>query len=56
MSLPNFILKLIETNREQMKQNLENEVKHQIVDILEKLSCELSTNLCAHVSNIKFFN
>jgi len=35
MSLPNFILKLIETNREQMKQNLKNEMKHQIVDILE---------------------
>jgi len=43
---------LIETNREQMKQNLENEVKRQIVGILEELSTsESPTNSSAQVSN-----
>ena len=39
-----------------MKQNLENEVKHQIVDILEELSTsESPTNSSTQVSNIKSF-
>ncbi|KAL3010899.1 hypothetical protein AAZX31_07G170600 [Glycine max] len=43
---------LIETNREQMKQNLENEVKRQIVGILEERSTsESPTNSSAQVSN-----
>ena len=43
-----FQRELIETNREQMKQNLENEVKCQIVGILEELSTsESPTNLSA---------
>ena len=47
---------LIETNREQMKQNLENEVKRQIVGILEELSTsESPTNSSAQVSNTKLF-
>ena len=47
---------LIETNREQMKQNLENEVKRQIVDILEELSTSKSpTNSSSQVSNTKLF-
>jgi len=47
---------LIETNREQMKQNLENEAKRQIVDVLEELSTSGSpTNSSAHVSNTKLF-
>ena len=51
-----FQLELIETNREQMKQNLENEVKLQIVDILKELStAESPTNSSAKISNTKFF-
>ena len=48
--------KLIETKQEQMKQNLENEVKRQIVVILEELSTsESPTNSSAQVSNAKLF-
>ena len=47
---------LIETNREQMKQNLENEMKRQIVGILEELSTSESlTNSIADVNNTKLF-
>jgi len=47
---------LIETNREQMNQNLENEVKRQIVDILQELlTSESPTNSNVHVSNTKLF-
>ena len=47
---------LIETNQEQMKQNLENEVKRQIVGILEELSTSESlTNSIVDVNNTKFF-
>ncbi|KAG5032354.1 hypothetical protein JHK82_015939 [Glycine max] len=50
-----FQRELIETNREQMKQNLENEVKCQIVGILEELSTsESPTNLSAQ--DVRFIN
>jgi len=40
-----------------MKQNLENEVKRQIVDIMEKLSAsESPINSSAQVSNIKLLH
>jgi len=51
-----FQRQLIETNWEQMKQNLKNEVKRQIVGILEELSTsESPTNSSAEVSSRKLF-
>jgi len=51
-----FQRELIETIQEQMKQNLENEVKCQIVDVLEEVSTsESPTNSSTHISNINLF-
>lgn len=47
---------LIDAQQEQMKLNVENEVKRQMVDLLGDLSfCELSSDSSAPTSNVSFY-